>query len=58
MKKVKDWIHGLLRDEKGKPIGKISKNIEELIGLKNYNINVSISHNNTSAISFVVIEEV
>lgn len=48
----------VLRDEKGKPIGKISKKIENIIGLYNYNINVSISHNNTSAISFVVIEEV
>lgn len=47
----------VLRDELGKPIVKLSKNIEEIIGVY-YKINISISHNKTSAIAFVVLEEI
>lgn len=46
----------ILRDELGKPIVKLSKNIEEIIA-KNYKISVSISHNKTTAISFVILED-
>ncbi|WP_194192162.1 holo-ACP synthase [Clostridium chrysemydis] len=48
----------ILRDSLGKPLGKISKNIEDTMNLKGYRINVSISHDNSSAIAFVIIEEV
>ena len=47
----------ILRDELGKPIVYLSENIERIIG-KNYKINLSISHNNTSAIAFAVLEEI
>lgn len=46
----------VLRDGLGKPIVILSKNIEERIG-KCYKLNLSISHNNTSAIAFTVLEE-
>lgn len=46
----------VLRDELGKPIVGLSENIEKLIG-KSYKLNLSISHNNTSAIAFTVLEE-
>lgn len=47
----------VLRDELGKPIVYLSENIERIIG-RNYNVNLSISHNNTSAIAFAVLEEI
>lgn len=47
----------VLRDELGKPTVKLSKNIEEIIGVY-YKINISISHNKTSAIAFAVLEEI
>lgn len=46
----------ILRDELGKPIVKLSSNIEEIIA-KNYKISVSISHNKTTAISFAILED-
>ena len=46
----------VLRDELGKPIVKLSRNIEEIIA-KNYKISVSISHNKTTAISFAILED-
>lgn len=47
----------VLRDELGKPIVYLSENIERIIG-RDYKINLSISHNNTSAIAFAVLEEI
>ena len=47
----------ILRDELGKPIVYLSENIERIIG-KDYKINLSISHNNTSAIAFAILEEI
>lgn len=47
----------VLRDELGKPIVYLSENIEKIIGI-DYKINLSISHNNTSAIAFAVLEEI
>ena len=46
----------VLRDELGKPIVFLSDNIDRLIG-KSYKLNLSISHNNTSAIAFAILEE-
>lgn len=46
----------VLRDDLGKPIVFLSDNIEKLIG-KGYKLNLSISHNNTSAIAFAILEE-
>ena len=47
----------ILRDDLGKPIVNISKEAKEKIGYKKLNINVSISHNQSSAIAFVIVEE-
>ena len=47
----------VLRDELGKPIVYLSENIEKIIG-RDYKINLSISHNNTNAIAFAVLEEI
>lgn len=47
----------ILRDELGKPIVYLNENIERIIG-RNYKINLSISHNNTNAIAFAVLEEI
>lgn len=46
----------VLRDELGKPVVEVSDKIKELIKVNNYLFNVSISHNRTCAIAFVVIE--
>jgi len=46
----------ILRDELGKPIAYLSNKIEENI-IAEYRLNVSISHNRTSAIAFAVLEE-
>jgi holo-[acyl-carrier protein] synthase len=46
----------VLRDKLGKPEVFLSNNINNLIG-KKYNINISISHNNTSSIAFAILEE-
>ena len=47
----------VFRDELGKPIVRVSSKIEEVIKSKDYLFNVSISHNKTMAIAFVVLEE-
>lgn len=46
----------VLRDELGKPIVHLNENIERIIG-RDYKINLSISHNNTNAIAFAILEE-
>lgn len=45
----------ILRDELGKPIVILSCKINKIIG-QPYNISLSISHNNTSAIAFAILE--
>ena len=47
----------VFRDELGKPIVRVSSKIEEVITSKDYLFNVSISHNKTMAIAFVVLED-
>lgn len=47
----------VFRDELGKPIVNISDNIKILIKSNDYLFNVSISHNKTTAVAFVVLEE-
>ena len=47
----------VFRDELGKPIVRVSSKIEEVIKSKDYLFNVSISHNKTMAIAFVVLED-
>ena len=46
----------VLRNELGKPIVEISNKVKELIKVDNYIFNISISHNRTCAIAFVVLE--
>lgn len=46
----------ILRDQLGKPIVYLSDDMEKIINA-NHRINVSISHNRTAAIAFVVLEE-
>ena len=46
----------VLRDELGKPVVEVSDKIKELIKVNNYLFNVSISHNRTCAIAFVILE--
>lgn len=46
----------VLRDELGKPIINPCEKIKENIGKEGIKINVSISHNRSSAIAFVVVE--
>ena len=47
----------ILRDQLGKPIVNISKKAREKTGGRALNINVSISHNKSNAIAFVIVEE-
>lgn len=47
----------VLRDELGKPIVYLGKNIERIIG-RDYKINLSISHNNTNAVAFAILEDI
>lgn len=47
----------VFRDELGKPIVRVSSKIEEVRKSKDYLFNVSISHNKTMAIAFVVLED-
>lgn len=47
----------ILRDELGKPVAKLNENVESKIESKSYKLNISISHNNTSAIAFAILEE-
>lgn len=46
----------VFRDELGKPIVEVSDKIKDIIKVDNYTFNVSISHNRTCAIAFVVLE--
>ncbi|WP_066896260.1 holo-ACP synthase [Clostridium nigeriense] len=46
----------VLRDELGKPIVYLSNNMDRMIN-GDYKINISISHNRTSAIAFAILEE-
>lgn len=46
----------VFRDELGKPIVQVSDKIKDIIKVDNYIFNVSISHNRTCAIAFVVLE--
>lgn len=45
----------VLRDELGKPIVYLSKNMDNIIDGE-YRINISISHDRTSAIAFAILE--
>ena len=45
----------VLRDDLGKPIAYLNNNVEKIINRK-YRLNVSISHNKTSAVAFVILE--
>ena len=47
----------ILRDDLGKPVVHINEKVKAIINKANININVSISHNKTSAIALVVLEE-
>lgn len=46
----------VFRDELGKPIVQVSNKVKDIIKVDNYIFNVSISHNRTCAIAFVVLE--
>ena len=46
----------VLRNELGKPIVYLSKNMDSIIDI-GYKLNVSISHNKTSAIAFAILED-
>ncbi|MEN8076761.1 holo-ACP synthase [Clostridioides difficile] len=48
----------VFRDELGKPVVSVSNKIKELIKSDKYLFNVSISHNKTTAIAFVVLEDI
>ena len=47
----------ILRDELGKPIVFLNKDIEKMINVE-YRLDISISHNKTSAIAFAILEEI
>lgn len=46
----------VFRDELGKPIVEVSDKVKDIIKVDNYTFNVSISHNRTCAIAFVILE--
>ncbi|MBY6837598.1 holo-ACP synthase [Clostridium botulinum] len=46
----------VLRDELGKPIVNLSDKLYKMFNLDNYNIFISISHSNTDAIAYAIIE--
>lgn len=46
----------VFRDELGKPIVQVSDKLKDIIKVDNYTFNVSISHNRTCAIAFVILE--
>ena len=46
----------ILRDDLGKPIVRVSEKIEKIIGNKNYNFYLSISHNKSNAIAYCILE--
>lgn len=47
----------VLRDDLGKPIAKLNEKSEQVIGNVEYTLNISISHNKTSAIAFAILEK-
>lgn len=47
----------VLRDDLGKPIAKLTEKAESVLANKVYNLNISISHSNLSAIAFAILEE-
>lgn len=47
----------VLRNDLGKPVATLDKKIENIIGHKMYNLNLSISHDNSSAIAFAILEQ-
>lgn len=48
----------VFRDELGRPIVSVSNKIKDLIESDEYLFNVSISHNKTTAVAFVVLEDI
>lgn len=53
---LKDIV--ILRDDLGKPIAKLSKKVEDKVGLNGkYFLHVSISHTEENAIAFAILEE-
>ncbi|MGL5352168.1 MAG: holo-ACP synthase [Clostridium sp.] len=46
----------VLRDELGKPVANLNKESENVLGNISYCLNISISHNNSCAVAFAVIE--
>ncbi|NFE94826.1 holo-ACP synthase [Clostridium botulinum] len=46
----------VLRDELGKPIVNLSDKLYKMFNLDTYNIFISISHSNTDAIAYAIIE--
>lgn len=48
----------VLRDELGKPIATLNENIVKILGVNSFRLNITISHNNTSAIAFAILEEI
>ena len=47
----------ILRNDLGKPVVKLSKNIERKFFKGSYIVHISLSHNKTDAIAYVIIEE-
>lgn len=47
----------VLRDELGKPIATLNENIIKILEVNSFKLNISISHNNTSAIAFAILED-
>lgn len=46
----------VFRDSLGKPFVNVSDKVDKMIRVENYNFHVSISHNKTSAVAFVILE--
>lgn len=47
----------VLRDELGKPYVEVSQKVVDVIGCEAFTFNVSISHNKTMAVAFVILED-
>lgn len=48
----------VLRDELGKPVVNLSDKIYKLLGIKGFNMHISISHSKENAIAYAVMEEI
>lgn len=46
----------VFRDELGKPFIRVSEKVQKVISVEKYIFHVSISHNKTSAVAFVILE--